>query len=54
MLMAPEENKTYPETAERREKIAALDVEFAENFKTQFSVIFLLSTIACPSLIRRI
>ncbi len=36
--MTSENDRTQSETAELREKIAALDAELAENFKTQFSV----------------
>ena len=36
--MTSEKHKTHPETAELREKIAALDAELTENFKTLFSI----------------
>ena len=36
--MTSEKNNIQSETAELREKIAALDAELAENFKSQFSV----------------
>ena len=36
--MTSERDKTQSESAELREKIAALDAELAENFKSQFSV----------------
>ena len=41
--MTPEKNKTQPETNELRDKIAALDAELAEDFKTQFSTAPFLS-----------
>ncbi|RKU09184.1 DNA modification methylase [Candidatus Poribacteria bacterium] len=43
MLMTSERDKTQSETIELREKIAALDAELAENFKSQFSVAPFLS-----------
>ncbi len=36
--MTSEKDKTLPETTELREKIAALDAELTEDFKSQFSV----------------
>ena len=36
--MTSERDKTLPETTELREKIAALDAELTEDFKSQFSV----------------
>ena len=36
--MTSEKNNTQSETAELREKIAALDAELTEDFKSQFSV----------------
>ena len=41
--MTPQKNKIQPETAELRDKIAALDAELAENFKAQFSTAPFLS-----------
>ena len=41
--MTSEKNEIQPETAELHEKIAALDAELAEDFKTQFSVAPFLS-----------
>lgn len=36
--MTPENKEPQLETAELREKIAALDAELTEDFKSQFSV----------------
>ena len=36
--MTPENDKTEPESAELREKIAALDAELTQDFKAQFAV----------------
>ena len=41
--MTSEKNKIQPKTAELRTEIAALDAEFAEDFKAQFSVAPFLS-----------
>ena len=36
-LQTAPKNEIRPETSELRDKIAALDTELSENFKTQFS-----------------
>ena len=38
MPMTPENSEPQPESAEFREKIAALDAALTEDFKSQFSV----------------
>ncbi|MYC75388.1 site-specific DNA-methyltransferase [Candidatus Poribacteria bacterium] len=42
-LQASSKNEIQPETAELRDKIAALDAELTEDFKTQFSIAPFLS-----------
>ena len=46
-LQASPKNEIQPETAELRDKIAALDAELTEDFKTQFSIAPFLSRKNC-------